>query len=119
VATSDHEEDWFIFAKTARSAAKLHESTEGYLPHDAQAELVLSNTPFTEPLGDAMPCHAQIDNLQALGFELFNDSSYPRVVRLGCRVFREGCMEALIAIGTDNLAEAIGKVGPMALHALC
>jgi hypothetical protein len=35
VTTLDHDEDWFIFAPTSRSAASCHEDCEGYDSGDA------------------------------------------------------------------------------------
>jgi len=34
VSTADHDEDWFIFAKSTRSAAKFHADYEGYGPRE-------------------------------------------------------------------------------------
>jgi len=43
--TEDHDEDWFIVARTARSARRLHEDMEGYARGDATAKLVASLPP--------------------------------------------------------------------------
>src|SRR5664280_1643563 len=47
VSTADHDEDWFIFAKSARSAAKFHADHEGYGPRETAAEPILE-APETE-----------------------------------------------------------------------
>src|SRR5260370_38856644 len=43
VTTEDHGEDWFVFARTPRSAAKSHEDYIGYEPGDASARQVLKD----------------------------------------------------------------------------
>ena len=37
VTTDDHDEDWFILAKTRRAAESYHIEYEGYEPGDARA----------------------------------------------------------------------------------
>jgi hypothetical protein len=39
VTTPDHSEDWFILARTRRSAAKFHDIYEGYDDQYATAQL--------------------------------------------------------------------------------
>jgi hypothetical protein len=67
VSTPDHDEDWFIFAKGGRSAAKFHADYEGYAPGEAMAE------PIVEAPGSAgpFPRHAQINDLAVLGVRDF------------------------------------------------
>ena len=42
VTTLDHDEDWFIFARTSSSAASYHEHSEGYDMGDAKARSVIA-----------------------------------------------------------------------------
>jgi hypothetical protein len=41
VTTDDHDEDWFILARTGRAAECYHIEYEGYEPGDARAELIV------------------------------------------------------------------------------
>ena len=66
VSTADHDEDWFIFATSTRSAAKFHAEYEGYDSGEAVAKPILAAQAVAGPL----PRHAQIDDLAALGFEI-------------------------------------------------
>ena len=42
VSTADHDEDWFIFAKSTRSAATFHAEYEGYDSGEGVAEPILA-----------------------------------------------------------------------------
>jgi hypothetical protein len=108
VSTPDHDEDWFIFAKSARSAAKFHAEYEGYGPSETSAEPILE----TPDLEGAFPRHAQIDDLAALGFEILKSGDHGRSVKYGDRTFVEGHLESLIAEIDDNNSEAVGKGRP-------
>ena len=68
VTTDDHDEDWFILARTSRTAESYHIRYEGYEPGDARAELILPAGTNTNP--GPIPRHAQLEDLQTLGFEI-------------------------------------------------
>src|ERR1035441_9184191 len=67
--TDDHDEDWFIFAESARSARAYHEYYEGYGKGDAQARLIVSNVTLKEFQNGTPPCHAQFQDLFQIGFQ--------------------------------------------------
>ena len=108
VTTTDHDEDWFIFAKSKQSAAKFHADYEGYGPREAVAEPILAAPDTAGPF----PRHAQIDDLTALGFEILKGGDHGRTVKYGDRTFVEGHLESLIAEIDDNTSEAAGEGRP-------
>ena len=108
VTTADHDEDWFIFAKSRRSAARFHADYEGYGPRETTAEPILE-APDTAGL---FPRHAQIDDLAALGFEILQGGEHGRSVKYADRTFVEGHLESLIAEIDDNTSEAVGEGRP-------
>jgi hypothetical protein len=112
VTTPDHSEDWFILARTRRSAAKFHDSYEGYDDDYATAQLVVADTGAPESSFEGMPRHAQIPDLGELGFEIVDPRGGHRAVRLNGKLFIEGHLDALIAELTDNQLEATGKGRP-------
>ena len=67
VTTADHDEDWFIVARTARSAANFHEDYEGYDRYDAKAEKIMSVPVNLKLKNGEPPCHAQLSDLAKLG----------------------------------------------------
>jgi len=67
--TQDHDEDWFILAESARSAKRYHEYYEGYGAGDARARLIVRDVRLTKFTNGTPPCHAQLRELFALGFE--------------------------------------------------
>ena len=108
VSTVDHDEDWFIFATSTRSAAKFHAEYEGYDSGEAAAEPILAAQAAAGPF----PRHAQIDDLAALGFEILKGGSHGRSVKYRDRTFVEGHLESLIAEIDDNNSEAAGEGRP-------
>lgn len=108
VSTADHDEDWFIFAKSKRSAAKFHVEYEGYGPGEAAAEPILAAPGTAGPF----PRHAQIDDLAALGFEILKGGNHGRSVKYRDRTFVEGHLESLIAEIDDNNSEVAGEGRP-------
>ena len=108
VSTPDHDEDWLIFAKSPRSAAKFHVDYEGYDPGEATAESILEAPDAAGPF----PRHAQIDDLAALGFEILKSGDHGRSVKYGDRTFVEGHLESWVAEVDDNNSEAAGKGRP-------
>ena len=69
VTTADHDEDWFIFAGSARQARAYHEHYEGYDKGDANSRLIVSNVTLKEFMNGTHPCHAQFQDLCQIGFE--------------------------------------------------
>lgn len=112
VTTDDHSEDWFILATTRRSAASYHVRYEGYNAHDASARMIVANAHLPKYFNGPPPCHAQIEDLDALGFEIADDYPHQRVVRYKGETFVEGFMEALVMEAHDNHSEAIGMGRP-------
>jgi hypothetical protein len=108
VSTSDHDEDWFIFARSKRSAARFHVEYEGYGSGEAVAEMILVASGAAGPF----PRHAQIDDLVALGFEILKGGSHGRSVKFRNRTFVEGHLESSIAEIDDNNSEAAGEGRP-------
>ncbi len=110
VTTDDHDEDWFILAKTTRAAESYHIQYEGYEPGDARAELILRTG--EDPIPGPIPRHAQLEDLQKLGFEILNPDPNCRSVRRDGRTFLEGHLESMVAKARDDVHEATGKGRP-------
>jgi hypothetical protein len=106
VTTLDHDEDWFIFARTSRSAASYHEHYEGYDTGDAKAGLVIARVKLPKCEQGPPPCHAQIADLIALGFDVVGADPYQRGVRFKGKLYVEGCLQSLIVQGNASLREA-------------
>ena len=111
VTTDDHDEDWFILAKTARAAESYHVEYEGYEAGGAQAELILRRA--AGQISGSVPRHAQLTDLRKLGFEVLNPDPNGRIVRLGGHTFVEGHLESLVAEASDNTWEALGEGRPL------
>src|SRR5580704_16347119 len=99
VTTHDHDEDWFIFARTSRSAASYHEDCEGYDNGDAKARLIIARVQLPEYEQGPPPCHAQIADLIALGFEIVGSDPNQRGVRFNGELFVEGYLQSLVVQG--------------------
>src|ERR1035437_3788836 len=69
VTTDDHDEDWFIFAASARSARAYHEDYEGYGKGDTSSRLIVSNVTLKEFQNGTPPCRAQFQDLCQIGFK--------------------------------------------------
>jgi hypothetical protein len=106
VTTLDHDEDWFIFARTPRVAASYHEDYEGYDTYDAKARLVIANVQLPKYEQGPPPCHAHIPDLIALGFEVVGTDPYQRGVRFKGELFVEGYLQSLVVQGDASLREA-------------
>jgi hypothetical protein len=109
VTTLDHDEDWFIFARTPRSAASYHEDYEGYDSGDAKARLVIAGVQLPEYEQGPPPCHAQLADLIALGFEVVGADPNQREVRFNGELYLEGDLQALVVEASDKLREAQKK----------
>jgi hypothetical protein len=88
VTTKDNDEDWFILARSARTAARLDEEYHGNYPNDAKADLVISQVP--ESVVSAVPCPADIFHLKDLRFEIANLEPSHREVCLNGTMFVDG-----------------------------
>jgi len=111
VETDDHDEDWFIVAKSIRQAASLHEKMEGYDPGDAYAELVMpipEDLVLEEPIEPGWPSR---ELLIALG-AIFLADEPTRVVEIDGRRYCEGMLAALIDEVVDDQFEKIGRGRP-------
>ena len=105
VTTDDHDEDWFILARTGRTAESYHIQYEGYEPGDARAELILRAA--TDPIPGLIPRHAQLEDLQVLGFEILNPDPNGRCVRRNGRTFLEGHLESMVNELRDDAQEEL------------
>ena len=105
VTTQDHDEDWFIFARTPRSAAAFHERYEGYNTHDAKAHLVVAQAILPNYEHGPPPCHAQIPDLIALGFEVAGGKPQQRGVRFNGKLYIEGNLQSLVVQCQDKIRE--------------
>ena len=109
VTTNDHDEDWFIFAESARSAKAYHEDYEGYGKGDARSRLIVSDVPLNKFTNGEPPCHAQMRELFALGFEDAGSVPNQRSVRFEGKTYTEGMLESLVEAKRDRLALAEGE----------
>jgi hypothetical protein len=58
VSTDDHDEDWFIFVDSAKSARAFHEDYEVYGEGDARSRLIVSDVTLNEFVNGTPSCHA-------------------------------------------------------------
>jgi hypothetical protein len=110
VTTADHDEDWFIFAESARSARAYHENYEGYGKGDAHSRLIVSNVTLKEFMNGTPPCHAQFQDLFEIGFQDAGTIPNRRGVKFNGEIFREGILEAIIELGRQQQALENGCV---------
>ncbi len=89
-STPDHDEDWFVVARSAAGARRYHEDAEGYARGDATAELVCALPARFARTAVGWPSDALLD---ACGAERLKRSG-ARVVRIGDRLFGEGDIAA-------------------------
>jgi len=100
--TEDHSEDWFIVAKTAASAARLHADMEGYDRGSATAEFICDIPKNQKKIGEGWPSDELI---KACGGKFLADlpeederhaavramlGQGGRAVMFGNRIFEEG-----------------------------
>jgi hypothetical protein len=109
VTTQDHDEDWFIFAESARQARSYHEHYEGYGKGDANSRLIVSNVTLKEFMNGTPPCHARFEDLYQIGIEA---GTIPgrRKGRFNGEIFRNGVLEAIIELGRQRQALENGCV---------
>jgi hypothetical protein len=96
-STPDHDEDWFVVARSARVARRYHEREEGYGEGDAEAELVCALPAGVTYDGVAWPSE---ELLAACGAEVTTIGG-SRVARIGGHVYGEGNV-------VDNVAARMG-----------
>ena len=111
VATDDHDEDWFIFATSARQARSFHEHYEGYGKGDASSRLIVSNVTLTEFQNGTPPCHAQFQDLFQIGFQDAGTIPNRRGVKFNGEIFREGILESIIELGRQQMAASMRENG--------
>ena len=116
VTTQDHDEDWFIFAGSARQARAFHEDYEGYGKGDAHSRLIVSDVTLNKFQNGTPPCHAQFQDLFQIGFK--NAGSIPNRRRAGYNgeIFREGILEAIIELGRNQLTGTMRENGGLQLN---
>jgi hypothetical protein len=102
VTTADHDEDWFIFAESAKSARAYHENYEGYGKGDAHSRLMVSDVRLTKFTNGEPPCHAQLRELLALGFEDAGSVPNQRSVRFEGKTYTEGIQESMMETLREN-----------------
>lgn len=101
--TRDHDEDWFVLANSARQARAFHEHYEGYGSGDARACLMVRDVPLTKFTNGEPPCHAQMRELMALGFEDAGSVPDRRKVRFEGKTYTEGILESLVELGRQQM----------------
>ena len=112
VTTQDHDEDWFIFAESAKNARTYHEDYEGYGNGDAHSRLIVSNIILKEFQNGTPPCHAQFQDLFQIGFQNAGTIPNRSNARFNGDIFREGILEAIIELGRRTLVLENGGVQP-------
>src|ERR1022692_2098509 len=110
VSTDDHDEDWFVFAASARSARSYHEDYEGYDKGAANSRLIVSNVTLQEFMNGTPPCHAQFQDLFQIGFQDAGTIPNRREVKFNGEIFQDGILEAIIELGRQQLALENGCV---------
>ena len=113
VTTADHDEDWFILAESARSAKRYHEYYEGYGAGDAQARLIVRDVRLAKFTNGEPPCHAQMRELLALGFEDAGSVPNQRSMRFEGKTYTEGILESLVELGRQQLAVTLRENGDL------
>jgi hypothetical protein len=116
VTTQDHDEDWFIFAESARHARSYHENYEGYDKGDANSRLIVSNVTLKEFMNGTPPCHAQFQDLFQIGFQDAGTIPNRRGVKFDGGIFREGILEAIIELGRNQLTVTMQENGGLQLN---
>ena len=113
VMARDHVEDWFVFAESAKSARAYHEHYEGYCAGDARARLIVRDVRLTKFTNGEPPCHAQMRELMALGFEDAGSVPNQRSMRFEGKTYTEGILESLVELGRQQLAVTLRENGDL------
>lgn len=116
VTDAEGAEDWFVAARTPRSASRFYEDFIGMEKNDATAELVLSNIELPELECGTPPCWLSHKDLLALGFKILNPEPGLSTVTLGNRTFSEGYFEMPLRAGDRIAAAERGKIEPMRIR---
>jgi hypothetical protein len=104
---ADHDQDWFIFAGSARQARAYHEDYEGYDKGDAHSRLLVSNVTLKEFQNGTPPCHAQFQDLFEIGFHNAGTIPNRRRVKFNGEIFQEGILESIVELQREQLAERL------------
>jgi hypothetical protein len=113
VTTADHVADWFIFADSARQARAYHEYYEGYGAGDARSRLLVRDVRLTKFTNGEPPCHAQMRELMALGFEDAGSVPNQRSLRFEGKIYTEGILESLVELKREQMAAALDGAAGM------
>jgi hypothetical protein len=108
-------EDWFVAARTPRSASRFYEDYICIERNHATAELVLSDIDLPPECG-APPCWLSVKDLRALGFTILNPESGFSTVSMGNRVFSEGCFDMLLRERARATEAAWAEIRPMRIR---
>jgi hypothetical protein len=111
VTTQDHDEDWLIFADSAKEARAYHENYEGYGKGDACSRLIVSNVTLKEYMNGTPRCHARFQDLFQIGFQDAGTVPHRRNVGFNGEIFRKGILEAIVELGRQNLALVLENGG--------
>jgi hypothetical protein len=106
--TEDHDEDWFVVARTAREARRFFEEYEDYCPGHAEASRICA---VPEAVVIAEPCWALPDVLTQCGAKILR-AEEPRLVEIRGIRYEEGRLEALIMKAHDDAFQARGQGRP-------
>jgi hypothetical protein len=106
--TADHDEDWFVIARTALEARKFFEFDEGYDPGDAEASRICG---VPEGVVVTEPCWALEDALTKCGAKTLR-AEEPRLVEIQGIMYEEGKLEAAIMKVHDDAFQARGDGRP-------
>jgi hypothetical protein len=106
VTDEDGAEDWFVAARTPRSAARFYEDYIGMDKNEATAELVLRNIDHGELECGTPPCWLSLNDLKSLGFTVLSSEPGLSAVALGNRTFREGYFETLLRVSDKSVSTA-------------
>ena len=105
VETADHDEDWFIVARSARDARRIHEVQEGYDRGDATATLVRT---LEEGAKEGWP---SLETLMEYGMTIHR-AEQPRVAEYAGVRYVEGGLEYSMRGISDDLSELNGRGRP-------
>lgn len=106
--TPDHDEDWFVIARTAREARRFFELDEGYDPGDAEASRICGL-----PEGDSRnkPGWAQLDLLARCGGKIVQAAGV-RIVEIRGVVYTEGRFDYQLDQLNDDVFQQAGQGRP-------
>ena len=116
VTTADHDDDWFIFAESARQARAYHEHYESYDKGDANSRLIVSNVTLKEFMNGTPPCNAQFQDLFQIGSQDAGTIPNRRGVKFSGEIFRGGILEAIIELGRNQLTVTMRENGCLQLN---